>query len=112
MNPILPLKQRFFSSDQLGVVVTSSDFVSLGTNLEIDISKKSAETLLVDMISSVKATKKEQEFANFSSKMIQKKAEDLQNLIKSYKNTQIYFQKKIAQAEQFAEELSKGAYLG
>lgn len=111
MNPILPLKQRFFSSDELGVVIISDDFVRLGQKMGFELAKKSTETLLIEIIKYIKATKNEQNFAKFSSKMVEERASDLISLIKPYKFTQQYYSKHLEKASAFAKELKEGVNL-
>lgn len=108
MNPILPLKQRFFSSDQLGVVITSSDFVALSNRMGFDLPKKSGEVLLVQLIDQIKKTNKQHEFAKYSYEMVIKRALDLDSLIKPYSLAQSYYHKHLQKAHTFAHELQKG----
>lgn len=111
MNPILPLKQRFFSSDQSGVVITSDDFVALNEKLGFDLPKKSTDAILVETVAQVKRAKKEQDFAKHSSQMVKNRADELVNLIKPYKYAQEYYTIYIEKAERFAEDLRNGVEL-
>lgn len=108
MNPAIPLKQRLFSADLAGVVITPNDLKKLGEGLGAELPKKNAEALLDHLIAHVRSHQQEANLMKLAARMIQNRQGRLQSLCESYPATQMLFSKNKMKSDAFAADFEAG----
>ncbi|MGE4294290.1 MAG: hypothetical protein AB7E49_01135 [Campylobacterales bacterium] len=108
MNPSIPLKQRLFSSDLAGCVLTPDDLRYAALSLNIEVPKKSREALLEQLRSQAEAEGRLEALGRALSDRVRQRGDRLQTLCGSYPNTQILLTKQISKCHALADDLSQG----
>lgn len=111
MNPIIPLKQRLFSSDLAGVMIGSDDLVRVGRQLKIDLPKKSREALLSTLSAEAGQINQTKALHNLLADLVQRRIDRLLKLCENYPHTLALLGKQPAKAQALINDFRDGAYL-